>query len=168
MALIINIHDIREAKSAQIHGKLEIAPIELDLPRQNGVDWQAFSLDYTVINAGTVYVLQGTLECGLIQECSRCLKPVNTQLCVDIQEQFSRLPFEGEDEETHRFYGDEIDVSGALRENILLNLPAKPLCFPDCRGLCPHCGIDRNVESCQCSPKSVDPRLAILEKLISK
>lgn len=47
-------------------------------------------------------------------------------------------------------------------EQIYLNFPLKPICRPDCRGLCPTCGANRNTEACACTDASVDPRLAPL------
>jgi uncharacterized protein len=43
-----------------------------------------------------------------------------------------------------------------------------PLCRPDCQGLCPVCGKDRNVESCQCQTEWVDPRLSGLKALANR
>lgn len=168
MAQKINIHDIRSVKSADITGKLEIGPDDLDLPRQDGISWHSFLFDYVLVNAGSLLVLTGKLEGRISQECSRCLKPVDTVLSIDVQEQFSRHPSEEGDETTHKYYGEEIEISGVLRDNIILNLPAKTLCSPHCLGLCPHCGVDRNISDCQCKSGSVDPRLAVLEKLIDK
>jgi len=164
MALKINIHDIRERKSAQITDTLVIQARELELPELEGVGWQQFSFDYTLTNAGNLFILQGKLEGQLSLECSRCLKPIDHRLCAEVLEQFSRSP----QEDVYTYSGEEIDVAGALRENILLNLPVKSLCSPDCLGLCPHCGIDKNQQTCNCNPKPVDPRLAVLEKLIRK
>ena len=43
----------------------------------------------------------------------------------------------------------------------------KPLCRPDCQGLCAMCGTNLNVERCSCEPRWVDPRLAVLQALVS-
>lgn len=168
MRLKVNIHDIRESKSAQIQDNLIIKPGELDLPVQEGITWQQFAFEFVLTNAGNLFVLQGKLESFVTLECSRCLKPIDFRLELDVLEHFSHHPIKDGDDETHLFHGEEIDLTGVLRENILLNLPAKPLCSPDCLGLCPHCGTDRNLAVCDCNPKTVDPRLAVLEKLISK
>ena len=44
----------------------------------------------------------------------------------------------------------------------------QPLCRPDCQGLCPVCGKDRNVDPCQCQVEWVDPRLAVLKTLVDR
>lgn len=61
---------------------------------------------------------------------------------------------------------DRIDLSGLLRENVLLNLPIQPLCRAECRGLCPRCGINLNESSCQCRVQAPDPRFLRLQRLL--
>jgi uncharacterized protein len=64
------------------------------------------------------------------------------------------------------FYLDErIDLSQMTVEQIVLALPMKPLCKPDCRGLCALCGANRNLASCDCAPEDTDPRWAPLKTL---
>jgi uncharacterized protein len=53
-------------------------------------------------------------------------------------------------------------LEDAVREQVLLTLPGRTLCQEDCKGLCPHCGINRNLANCECVEKPVDPRLAAL------
>jgi uncharacterized protein len=52
-----------------------------------------------------------------------------------------------------------------MREQFYLALPMKPLCRPDCQGLCPVCGKNRNVETCACQSEWVDPRMEALRRL---
>ena len=67
-----------------------------------------------------------------------------------------------------RRYRDEVlDLDDLVREEVLLAMPYKPLCKSDCRGLCPHCGVDLNTETCQCAPPP-DPRLAALRQFFKK
>ncbi len=61
-----------------------------------------------------------------------------------------------------------LDLSEAVRQDILLNLPMQPLCKADCRGLCPTCGKNRNEGECGCEIESLTPtedRWAPLEAL---
>ena len=58
---------------------------------------------------------------------------------------------------------------GALCESIIiLEMPGKVLCKPDCLGLCAGCGADLNREPCRCKPTSGDERFAVLKKLLDK
>jgi uncharacterized protein len=56
-------------------------------------------------------------------------------------------------------------LSDALREAVLLEIPIKNLCAEDCRGLCPHCGVDRNRETCACEDAPVDQRWSALRNV---
>jgi uncharacterized protein len=49
-----------------------------------------------------------------------------------------------------------------VTEQLYLGLPLKPICSPDCRGLCPSCGANRNTDPCDCADEPIDPRLAPL------
>jgi uncharacterized protein len=52
-----------------------------------------------------------------------------------------------------------------LREQVLLSLPARTLCKPDCKGLCPRCGENRNSGACRCEAVPADPRWGTLAGL---
>ena len=60
---------------------------------------------------------------------------------------------------------DEVDLGEVARTAFILEMDTKNLCSPDCKGLCPGCGVDLNVEPCRCK-KAVDPRLAKLAQLL--
>jgi uncharacterized protein len=59
----------------------------------------------------------------------------------------------------------EIDLSEAVRQYMLLALPMKPLCREECAGLCPSCGHNLNLGPCGCPPSDIDPRFAPLTRL---
>jgi len=61
-----------------------------------------------------------------------------------------------------------VELRDVVREQMYLNLPLKPLCRPDCRGLCPTCGADRNRLECGCRSEEIDDRLAPLLELKNK
>ena len=61
--------------------------------------------------------------------------------------------------------GGVLDTRPLLVEQLQLNVPMRPLCREDCRGLCPVCGANRNLERCECKDESVDPRWAALAAL---
>ena len=70
-----------------------------------------------------------------------------------------------EDLEFSLYEGDEVDLSPLIREQVLLALPTRPLCREDCRGLCPHCGLNLNRSSCECRVEIADPRLEAIRSL---
>jgi uncharacterized protein len=88
---------------------------------------------------GGTLVVHGRLTTTAVLECNRCLRKFDYGVRV----------------EDYRFAlqvkGDEtIDLTPSVREDIILSLPMKRLCSPECKGLCPACGQDLNVSSCTC------------------
>lgn len=67
------------------------------------------------------------------QSCSRCLAPVHTP--VERYEHFAVSLPEGE---------DSIDLTSEVVGLIGASIDPRPLCRPDCRGLCPRCGVNLN------------------------
>jgi uncharacterized protein len=76
---------------------------------------------------------------------------------------------EDEEEATDGGYlfhdGRQLDLRDEVRSAILLSSPIKPLCGPDCKGLCPECGANLNESKCSCEARPADPRWKGLEKL---
>ena len=76
---------------------------------------------------------------------------------------------EGEDSDTILLVPDmKLDLDDFLYTEVIVNLPLKHLCSEDCKGLCAKCGKDLNEGDCGCPKKEIDPRLAILQKLLEK
>ena len=60
---------------------------------------------------------------------------------------------------------DFLDLTGEMREAIMLALPGYPVCSEECRGLCPACGANLNTAACSCRKKGEDRRWAALGAL---
>jgi len=114
-----------------------------------------------------------TLEAG----CSRCLEPF--QFAVDAPFDLMFMPeiepgpdgereIENDDVGVSHYKDDVIDLGEVMREQFFLALPMKPLCRPECKGLCPICGANRNRQECGCREEWVDPRLAGLKNLLKR
>ncbi len=109
-------------------------------------------------------------------ECSRCLAAYPFQE----DEVFSLVLYPRTSAATDevQLTPDELDVlyyvepvvplAPIAEERVQMALPMKPLCKPDCRGLCPTCGNDRNLGACACVPESIDPRWEALKALKEK
>lgn len=120
--------------------------------------------------------VKGEIESTVLLQCSRCLVEYDSDLSFDVDLLYHSIK-EINREETHQisedevgigFYrNDELDVTEVVREQIILRLPMKPLCREDCRGLCPVCGIDLNLQQCDCRREFIDPRLEALKRLSS-
>jgi uncharacterized protein len=107
--------------------------------------------------SGDSYLLRGELKGALETPCARCLEPAQVPVDVPITVSFVEKDEDEEDEEDDgddgdilTFTGGEIDLGPELRDEILLALPIGPLCRPDCAGICPVCGGNRNSKPCDC------------------
>ena len=118
--------------------------------------------------AGQV-MLQGRISTTLAQVCRRCLEPVAQDFALPIRFVFIPDDESGyeDDGEVHTFPSHlaELDIIGPLREEFTLTVPVYAECRPDCRGLCPACGSNRNTARCDCSTPNVDARWEKLRAL---
>lgn len=115
----------------------------------------------------------GNVNCDLKLQCSRCLGVFDEKFDVEIQEEFSKTDSEG------CFLipsNGEIDLSEIIVENIVGYLPIQKRCSDNCKGLCPQCGTNLNLNQCDCEPiieedeveDTIDPRLAKLQNFFNK
>lgn len=107
-------------------------------------------------------VVRGTLKGTLRQECRRCLEPVSTRLSQELTMVFApSLDPGAEDDGDVRYFREtaaELDLGEPVREELILCIDPYAVCDPDCRGLCPRCGANRNTETCSCAGSESDPR----------
>jgi uncharacterized protein len=156
-------------------------PFDFELtPEVLGLDDSDLKLDGDVHVIGEIektsaeVVVKGSITGEGEIECSRCLKPVAHKLKIDFQANFvtpEHFSVDKENEvpvsdlDTDVLDGDRIDINDIVREQILLNVPEQVFCEPDCKGLCPKCGANRNLIDCKCDLNETDPRWAALKNL---
>jgi uncharacterized protein len=107
-------------------------------------------------------VVRGEIDARWRGQCSRCLTPVADEARVHVDELFETDPVEGE---TYKLDHEYLDLEPLVRDALVLDLPNSPLHDPECRGLCPNCGTDRNTSTCDCQIDEADPRWAALQSL---
>jgi len=131
-------------------------------------------LGFDIFKDQSQFRLVGSVRTTLEMPCSRCLEPFSTVIDVPFDLRYqphSALAGEAEreveeDDLTTAFYEhEEIDLGQLMHEQFYLALPMKPLCQPDCKGLCSICGCNLNRTTCDCHPHWEDPRLAVLKAL---
>lgn len=114
-------------------------------------------------------LVRGTLTTAAEVECSRCLEPFVERIEFDIDEEFHpsvdihtgvALPWT--EEATRIDESHTIDLTEIVRQNIFLALSMRPICRPDCAGLCPQCGKNLNEGPCSCQEEALDPCLEML------
>ena len=125
------------------------------------------SFVFTNLAPGRVRV-EGKAEVVLKMQCSRCLKDVEQeiQLSFAVDVVSPEVPLEEADDQTF-MEGYQLNVESLFSNEILMNLPTKVLCRPDCKGICWVCGKDLNLGECGCDTFVPDPRMAAIKDIFN-
>lgn len=119
-------------------------------------------------------IVTGRVRTDLADTCGRCLAPLRIPIDAPIEEEVLplvdllsglRLDMAAEPEVFRLSDHHELDLEPLAREAIQLAAPIAPICRPDCRGLCPDCGVDLNTGPHDHGEAPGDPRLARLLEL---
>jgi uncharacterized protein len=130
--------------------------------------------DFDVVPGDHIYYCQGRVVSAARLQCARCLELFTVTLRGEID--FSINEVADEDAVDRDKIPDnellvpagvgDVDISAPIREALVLELPLKPLCRADCRGLCAVCGINRNEQVCDCKIDEIDSRWDALRDLL--
>ncbi len=101
----------------------------------------------TLSNFNDIIWLDGVLQLNYAGLCNRCLDTVYREMSLSMKEKFSMKPI---DDETYLYEGNFIDLTKAVKDNIIVELPVKLLCSEQCKGICPVCGRNLNNNECNC------------------
>ena len=161
---VVNVSALRRALGTRRRERLEgtIDAAETSAARVGDDAGVEADLTFEALNPQTV-IVTGTVSASWQGTCRRCLGEASGRVTADVRELFE----EGSDgEETYSLEGDQVDVEPMVRDAVLLDLPAAPLCREDCRGLCATCGANLNEAGDDHDhPEDRDPRWAALDQL---
>jgi uncharacterized protein len=123
---------------------------------------------------GQMVFIMGRVQSTLRLQCVRCLKefiyPLSSTFELTLRP-LKEAPSQEEIELSHEeiessfFKEGEIHLSEIACEQILLEIPYQPLCQEGCKGLCPICGKDQNLSSCECVKEEFPSGFSVLKKL---
>ena len=92
--------------------------------------------------------VSGEIICHVDGFCDKCLNKTSRKVTLDFDQIFYK---DSADEEDAYVYTDSmLDITKAISDEIALSLPTSWLCKPDCKGLCPKCGVNLNEQQCDC------------------
>jgi len=150
------------------------APDELPLNERDLRLVEPANVEGRVRRQGDEVQVSGTLTTTVETPCARCLKPVLIPIKAEFFERFVRA-VSWRDEEQHElasedlnlsvFDGETIALDELVREEIELAIPGQVFCREDCKGLCPVCGVDWNLKTCECGTQEIDSRWEKLKGL---
>lgn len=125
--------------------------------------------------AGDRVSVRGEMTAALSIVCCRCAHAYSSDLDKAFDLDYWPDPeVSRENEEIELEYGDldvgfyrdgVLDLSAVISEQIVLEIPMKPVCRENCKGLCARCGADLNEDKCDCGPGPLDPRLEALRDI---
>ena len=120
-------------------------------------------------NRADVVRLVFSVKSVLSLRCDRCLKAFEKAIDYSFSHIIVRELSNADDEEFDYVVCEDgiLDLEELVRADLMLELPTKVLCKEDCKGLCPKCGKDLNLGSCDWKTKDIDPRWQALSDLFS-
>ena len=128
--LSINLRHL-EAHELRLEGELAAVELEFDLHDEMIRAEQPLRYDLTVEKLSDALLVTGSLKLVLDCQCVRCLKSFKQRLVLEGWA--CHLPLAGEEKASVN--NDCVDLTPFVREDMLLEFPAHPLCKLDCGGL---------------------------------
>ena len=101
------------------------------------------AIELDLVAQGDRISMSGRVRGKWSMECARCLAHPDA-------------PYEARVEASFEPEVQKIDAAEEVRQSLLLAVPPHFYCRPDCKGLCPSCGADRNARDCGCRPPGFD------------
>lgn len=139
---------------------------------RGGLGWveddEPISVDLTLESLREGVQVSGSAGGLLHLSCSRCLVEYEQEFECKLDETFYFDAGEAEEREGYEVRGKVVDLEPMLRDAIVLDIPVKPLHDAGCRGLCPVCGTDLNIDRCNHGGGGDDPRWAPLRDLMER
>ena len=114
---------------------------------------------------------RGHLSTKVQAFCDRCLAKVQIPVEADLDLVYQPMNTIARPEEIEVspselevafFSGPGLELTDVIIEQVNLAIPMKIVCRPDCQGLCPTCGVNRNIEDCHCAKQSHESPFAAL------
>jgi uncharacterized protein len=164
--LVINTHELGRRP-----GSMRTLELSVPAPEDLGIELIGVPAGSPVeVELRLEAVMEGVLASGrawvtLSGECARCLEPLEDDLEVTLQELYVYPESDAEEDEASRLEGELLDLEPVLRDAVVLALPFRPVCTPDCPGLCLECGARLQDDPGHAHEESIDPRWAALSTL---
>lgn len=164
----ISIANVMKQSAAREEFCFKVTPAELGIIPAEALLEGDVRVDFAVANVGDVILLDGNVQAVFNRSCGRCAMEYNLTCIGEFKEKFYPSGTVGIGKEELTFSDDLIDITQIVRENLLLAEPIQSVCSEDCKGLCPTCGVDRNITECLCDAHEINPKFEALRQLLQK
>lgn len=159
----MKINEIMEWTHLELEGEIYpySQPVKIDLKLE--------------FSSQRIYV-SGEVKTQIIHPCDRCLEPVKVDIDGKVEAVYIQNEKVKDVEEVMNEIGvfyynpamEFLDLTDRVVESILLEIPMKILCKPDCKGLCSHCGTNLNENPdhvCDYDEEKKDSPFYVLKKI---
>ncbi|MFQ5721347.1 MAG: DUF177 domain-containing protein [Candidatus Aminicenantales bacterium] len=148
----------------------ELEFLSVDLVEESAVFLEPTHAELVVKKKGEEIFIKGRVKTCLSIICSRCLAPFDFAVdstfdLVYFPEELDVVKEQLDNEDINRlfYYSRQLNLREVVLEQLNLTFPLKPLCSPDCQGICPICGQIIKEGECSCVRDKSDPRLEKLK-----
>jgi uncharacterized protein len=162
----VDLKDLEQDKVA-LEGVFD--PGQIEFTGDNLRQVEPLQWNITAERAGEEIRVAGSLQTTMEASCGRCLEPARCDISKSFDLFFREreesmfdeddIELSEEDTRTAFFSGTQLALADILREQVLLALPMKVLCRVDCKGLCPTCGTNLNLNECNCPRERFSPHM---------
>jgi uncharacterized protein len=167
-ALAVDVRELLQKPGAHKHVVLRAPLDDLATPVASVPRVRPVTVDAEIESVVEGLLVTGRVGVTAVVHCVRCLRDLDQDLEVEVRELFALEPGNDEDEGYTVLPDDRLPLDTMARDALVLSFPPFPLCRPDCAGLCPTCGADRNTTDCgHGGSEIIDPRWAGLAGLRS-
>jgi len=101
------------------------------------------------VGSGETVSIDAIATATVISRCARCLEEVRLDITAEMNAEFARQP-DPENPDLYCFEASTLELTDAIRDALVLELPMRFICKEDCKGLCSKCGTNLNTGSCTC------------------
>lgn len=152
---------VTDGAKKQISFDLDLSDTEISgfYPLQKPVHFEG-----GVFNRTGVVTFEGHAECEYDAPCDRCGTDCSEKVATDIAYTLVTRLNDEEREDYLEVPDYTLDAESVVRTDVLLSLPTKHLCSPECKGLCSNCGANLNKGSCSCKTTESNPFADALSK----
>ena len=165
-ALAVDVRELLQRPGAHKHVVVRAPLSDLATPVASVPPDRPVTVDAEIESVVEGLLVSGRVAATAVVRCVRCLRDLDHELEVEVRELFALEPGDDEDEGYAVLPDDRLPLDTMARDALVLGFPAFPLCRPDCAGLCPVCGADRNADDCgHGGTEQLDPRWAGLADL---
>jgi uncharacterized protein len=165
-ALAVDVRELLQRPGAHKHVVVHAPLSDLATPVASVPPDRPVTVDAEIESVVEGLLVTGRVTATAVVHCARCLRDFGLELEVEVRELFALEPGDDEDEGYAVLPDDRLPLDTMARDALVLGFPAFPLCRPDCAGLCPVCGADRNSSDCgHGGTEQLDPRWAGLADL---